>query len=1186
MPPLRGSARSQHAASETVGTILLLAIAVALAGVFALTIFTLPPPQPSSHATLQAFTPPATDQLVIEHRGGPPIPLSALTATVTVNGTATQFNVASGVTAGSWSVVSASGASKTAADSFVAGDQAIYTAPALWGAATSVTVVNGATTGVAGAALALEPTTVQAADSTPPTFLSARTTSTTTIQVNFTEPVRNMTDPTTPDSLSPVDFTVQVLGTSYSVSGIHLLSNGSAAEIAVSPAMPTDALPWINSTATPRYASDLAGNAFAASASTRATDGVAPGITGVLASGVSTAGATIAWTTDEAATTNLVYAGPTQSLGFTAVAATGTGTSHTATLTGLSDNMQYFYQVVSADPSGNAATSAQFQFTTTQIASSSSGPSINHLSLPSGASLTSGVVSPAFTLTLKDVNGTAVNASSPLVVSLATNSSSGSFFLDAAGATPTTTVTIPASQSSTTFYYLDYRDYGNSVITANAEGVVSVATVVQVDQTSGHTFPYHLAFTATPAMPMSNGVDVSGFTVTLKDSFERDVIPPWPLTVNLATNSTVGYFVSPSSSSTITSLTLNGAASASFKYHDARGGDSLVLAYANATQPASAAVTIAGSSSVFAMLSQAQTWTAAQTFGAGLLNATNLATPSGTLALPTGNDTLLGRASVDAITGAKTFSTGTLKAADVSDANGNKALILAATASAVNQVTVTDAAAGNAPSLSASGADAAINLNLAPKGSGSVQINGQPISLAAGLTTTGSAITFANGATATYTLPGQTDTLAALGKAQTWTAQQTYGAGLLKVSDLTVGAATLSLPSSTDTLLGRASTDTISGAKTFNTGTLKASDVSDASGNKAIILSAVGSANQITVSDAAAAGTPKIQASGSDLNVGLNLASKGSGSVQINGQALSLAGPLTTSGANALTFTTTGSTSVTLPTSGTLLSTASAVTVPQGGTGAATFTTHGVLVGEGTGAIAATGTGSSGQALLSTGSSSDPAYGALNLAGGSGVVTGTLPAGNLPTAAAATAGIVPSTGLTNAMVASGAAIAYSKLNLASSVTSSDIVDATITASDLASSSVTSAKISSFAGHVAKVVDPPSVTCNASADTVIDTYTVTDGQFIPYKIIEPARVATSRYVRMHFVYEDGSSTDIDNSGTSTVTTINDALMTQFADGHHIVTIQVMCHNTSTSNTANFAAYTLEAWVTPAGSGAAP
>src|SRR5581483_8625295 len=117
-------------------------------------------------------------------------------------------------------------------------------------------------------------------------------------------------------------------------------------------------------------------------------------------------------------------------------------------------------------------------------------------------------------------------------------------------------------------------------------------------------------------------------------------------------------------------------------------------------------------------------------------------------------------------------------------------------------------------------------------GSGSVQINGQPISLAAGLTTTGSAITFANGATAMYTLPGQTDTLAALGKAQTWTAQQTYGAGLLKVSDLTVGAATLSLPSSTDTLLGRASTDTISGAKTFNTGTLKASDVSDASGNK------------------------------------------------------------------------------------------------------------------------------------------------------------------------------------------------------------------------------------------------------------------------------------------------------------------------------------------------------------------
>jgi len=64
------------------------------------------------------------------------------------------------------------------------------------------------------------------------------------------------------------------------------------------------------------------------------------------------------------------------------------------------------------------------------------------------------------------------------------------------------------------------------------------------------------------------------------------------------------------------------------------------------------------------------------------------------------------------------------------------------------------------------------------------------------------------------------------------------------------------------------------------------------------------------------------------------------------------------------------------------------VTVANGGTGAATFTTHGVLVGEGTSAIVATATGTSGQALLSAGSGTDPSYGDLGVAhGGTGAVT-------------------------------------------------------------------------------------------------------------------------------------------------------------------------------------------------------
>lgn len=60
----------------------------------------------------------------------------------------------------------------------------------------------------------------------------------------------------------------------------------------------------------------------------------------------------------------------------------------------------------------------------------------------------------------------------------------------------------------------------------------------------------------------------------------------------------------------------------------------------------------------------------------------------------------------------------------IADANGNEGLILVTTASAVNEVTLTNAAAGNAPKLSATGGDTNINLQLAGKGTGGVAPQG------------------------------------------------------------------------------------------------------------------------------------------------------------------------------------------------------------------------------------------------------------------------------------------------------------------------------------------------------------------------------------------------------------------------------------------------------------------------------
>ena len=94
------------------------------------------------------------------------------------------------------------------------------------------------------------------------------------------------------------------------------------------------------------------------------------------------------------------------------------------------------------------------------------------------------------------------------------------------------------------------------------------------------------------------------------------------------------------------------------------------------------------------------------------------------------------------------------------------------------------------------------------------------------------------------------------------------------------------------------------------------------------------------------------------------------------GVANNVASTITISGSFGTTLTVTGTTAVTLPTSGTLLSTASVVTISQGGTNAtATPTAGAVPYGTGT-AYAFTAAGTTGQALLSNGSSA-PTWGTV-----------------------------------------------------------------------------------------------------------------------------------------------------------------------------------------------------------------
>jgi hypothetical protein len=83
--------------------------------------------------------------------------------------------------------------------------------------------------------------------------------------------------------------------------------------------------------------------------------------------------------------------------------------------------------------------------------------------------------------------------------------------------------------------------------------------------------------------------------------------------------------------------------------------------------------------------------------------------------------TIVKTTGTQSVTGVKTFTTPQILTS-INDTNGNEIIKTPATASAVNEVTVTNAATGNAPAISATGGDTDIDLSLVGKGAGKVKI--------------------------------------------------------------------------------------------------------------------------------------------------------------------------------------------------------------------------------------------------------------------------------------------------------------------------------------------------------------------------------------------------------------------------------------------------------------------------------
>ena len=132
-------------------------------------------------------------------------------------------------------------------------------------------------------------------------------------------------------------------------------------------------------------------------------------------------------------------------------------------------------------------------------------------------------------------------------------------------------------------------------------------------------------------------------------------------------------------------------------------------------------------------------------------------TNTGTITLPTSTDTLVGRATTDtltnksislttntitgtlaefntalsgddfvSLTGSETLTNKTLTSprigTSVLDTNGNELLLLTATASAVNELTLANAATTGRPTISATGTDTNIGIAITPKGTGTILV--------------------------------------------------------------------------------------------------------------------------------------------------------------------------------------------------------------------------------------------------------------------------------------------------------------------------------------------------------------------------------------------------------------------------------------------------------------------------------
>jgi hypothetical protein len=192
-------------------------------------------------------------------------------------------------------------------------------------------------------------------------LMAGSTADTTPPLVTLTAPAAGSTVSGTVTISASASDNVGVTGVQFRLDGASLGAEDTAAPYSIS---------WNTAAASGPHAltavaRDAAGNTTlsAAVGVTVNGDTAPPVISSVAASGVSSSGATVTWTTGEPADSQVEY-GTTTAYGSLTSLDTGLMTAHTRTLAGLAADTLYHYRVRSRDAAGNLAMSGDFSLTT------------------------------------------------------------------------------------------------------------------------------------------------------------------------------------------------------------------------------------------------------------------------------------------------------------------------------------------------------------------------------------------------------------------------------------------------------------------------------------------------------------------------------------------------------------------------------------------------------------------------------------------------------------------------------------------------------------------------------------------------------------------------------------------------------------------------------------------------------